>query len=111
MQSNFFQKQNSAAKEEIAFVEGRIKEIEELMKNAEVVDTGSSDSIEIGTEVVVEKNGTEERFSIVGEFEADPISKKLSATSPIGKALLGKKTGSVGRDFFFFFFFFVFRSR
>ncbi len=85
----------SAAKEEIAFVEGRIKEIEELMKNAEVVDTGSSDSIEIGTEVVVEKNGTEERFSIVGEFEADPISKKLSATSPIGKALLGKKTGDI----------------
>ncbi len=85
----------SAAKEEIAFVEGRIKEIEELIKNAEVVDTGSSDKIEIGTEVLVEKNGTEERFSIVGEFEADPISKKLSATSPIGKALLGKKTGDV----------------
>ncbi|HRN70190.1 MAG TPA: transcription elongation factor GreA [Candidatus Woesebacteria bacterium] len=85
----------SAAKEEIAFVEGRIKEIEELMKNAEVVDAGSSDAIEIGTEVIVEKDGSEERFSIVGEFEADPISKKLSATSPIGKALLGKKIGEI----------------
>lgn len=83
----------TAAKEEIAFVEGRIKEIEELMKNAEVVDSASSDGIEIGTEVIVEKDGSEERFSIVGEFEADPMAKKLSATSPIGKALLGKKQG------------------
>jgi transcription elongation factor GreA len=83
----------SAAKEEIAFVEGRIKEIEELMKHAEIIDSKKSDAIEIGTEVLVEKDGSEEKFSIVGEFEADPIAKKLSATSPIGKALLGKKQG------------------
>lgn len=85
----------SAAKEEIAFVEGRIKEIEELMKHAEIIDSKASDAIEIGTEVLVEKDGSEEKFSIVGEFEADPLQKKLSATSPIGKALLGKKQGDI----------------
>lgn len=83
----------SAAKEEIAFVEGRIKEIEELMKNAEVVDPSTSDGIEIGTTVIVEREGNNETFSIVGEFEADPMQKKLSSTSPIGKALLGKQIG------------------
>ncbi len=85
----------SAAKEEIAFVEGRIKEIEELMKNSEIMDPAKSDGIEIGTKVIVERDGKEESFSIVGEFEADPIEKKLSSTSPIGKALLGKKLGDI----------------
>ena len=83
----------SAAKEELAFVEGRIKEIEELMKNAEVIDAKLTDSIEIGTEVTVEKDGNNETFYIVGEFEADPMTKKLSSTSPIGSTLLGKKLG------------------
>ena len=82
-----------AAKEELAFSDGRVKEIEELMKNAEVIDPAQSEGISIGTEVTVEKNGELETFSIVGEFEADPTQKKLSATSPIGKSLLGKKTG------------------
>ena len=83
----------SAAKEELAFVEGRIKEIEELMKNAEVIDAKLTDGIEIGSEVTVEKDGNNETYYIVGEFEADPMAKKLSATSPIGSALLGKKLG------------------
>jgi transcription elongation factor GreA len=42
---------------------------------------------------VVEINGKKEKFEIVGEFEADPLNKKLSHTSPIGKALVGKKIG------------------
>ncbi len=82
-----------AAKEDMAFVEGRIREIETLMKNAEVVAAQKSDWVEIGTTVILEKNGKNETYSIVGEFEADPLAKKLSATSPIGKALLGKKEG------------------
>ena len=85
----------SAAKEELAFIEGRIKEVEELIKNAEIMDPSASDGVEIGSEVIVEKDGTEERFSIVGEFEADPLEKKLSSTSPIGQALLGKKLGDI----------------
>lgn len=85
----------TAAKEELAFVDGRIKEIEELLKRGEVVQTVLSSGIQIGAEVIVEKDGKEETYSIVGEFEADPLNKKLSATSPIGKALLGKNEGDL----------------
>lgn len=83
----------TAAKEDLAFVEGRVQEIEELIKNAVIIDVKAQDGISIGVEVTVEKDGKEETYSIVGEFEADPMLKKLSATSPIGKALLGKKEG------------------
>lgn len=83
----------TAAKEDLAFIEGRIQEIEELMKNAEIIDVKTQNGISIGVEVTVEKDGKEETYSIVGEFEADPLTKKLSATSPIGKALIGKKGG------------------
>ncbi len=83
----------TAAKEDLSFVEGRVQEIEELIKNAVIIDVKAQDGISIGVEVTVEKDGKEETYSIVGEFEADPMLKKLSATSPIGKALLGKKEG------------------
>ena len=69
------------------------KEIEEIVKNAQIIDSTKSAGVNIGDEVTVNKNGKEENFSIVGEFEADPTKKKLSATSPIGKALIGKKEG------------------
>ena len=84
----------TAAKEELAFVEGRIKEIEEIERNAEVVSNNTNSStISLGNQVTVESGGEKEIFRIVGEFEADPMAKKLSSTSPIGKALIGKKTG------------------
>jgi transcription elongation factor GreA len=84
----------TAAKEDLSFVEGRIRELEELMKNAEVIpQDAKSGTVDVGCVVVVEKDGEKDQFIIVGEFEADPIKKKLSQTSPIGKALLGKKVG------------------
>ncbi len=85
----------TAAKEDLSFIEGRVQEIEELIKNAEIIDVKAQDGISIGVEVTVEKDGKEETYSIVGEFEADPMQKKLSATSPIGRALIGKKEGDV----------------
>jgi len=83
----------SAAKEEIAFVEGRIQEIEELINKAVIMVSTPASGITIGTNVIVEKDGKEESYSIVGEFEANPLNNKLSSTSPIGKAFLGKKEG------------------
>lgn len=84
----------TAAKEELAFVDGRILEIEEILKEVEIVSNHSTgNQIELGTSVTVEVNGKKELFQIVGEFEADPMSKKLSHTSPIGQALIGKKQG------------------
>lgn len=84
----------TAAKEDLAFVEGRVRELEELLANADIVDvTADQGAIVIGCKVKVETSGQHHEFMIVGEFEADPTTKKLSHTSPIGKALLGKKVG------------------
>ncbi|NMB84466.1 transcription elongation factor GreA [Candidatus Roizmanbacteria bacterium] len=84
----------SAAKEEVSFIDGRVREIEEILKNVEVVENKTNDdSICIGSKVTVTVNGSQEKFFLVGEFEADPLNKKLSITSPIGSALMGKKVG------------------
>lgn len=81
-----------AAKEDLSFIDGRILEIEEILKTASVVDAHTDNQkISIGNTVVVETNGIKEEYKIVGEFEADPLNKKLSASSPIAKALLGKR--------------------
>lgn len=84
----------SASKEDQGFIEGRIMELEQLLKNVEVVTaSGDAGTIQIGTAVVVDTPNGKDTFYIVGEFEADPMNKKLSQTSPIGKALIGKKVG------------------
>lgn len=84
----------SAAKEDLAFVEGRIQEIEEILKRADVISNHNGNHhVDVGVTVTVEADGNREEYQIVGEFEADPMNKKLSHTSPIGKALLGKKVG------------------
>ena len=84
----------SAAKENLAFVEGRIQEIEELLKNVEIVNNKKNyNQVSLGDTVRVKLDGKEESFDIVGEYEAEPLNKKLSQKSPIGKALLGRKIG------------------
>lgn len=92
------------AKNEQAFIEGRILELEKQIKNARII-TEHSDSkatkgkiIEIGSIVTV-RNKTDgddpETYTIVGSMEADPIDHKISNESPIGKALLGHEKGDV----------------
>jgi len=84
----------SAAKEELSFIEGRIQEIEEILNDFELIEMKSDKKfVQLGSTVVVEINGKKETFQIVGEFEAEPFNRKLSHTSPIGQALLGKKIG------------------
>lgn len=84
----------SSGKEELALVEGRIRELDEILKNVEIVEFSSDTSqVHVGSKVTVEINGSSTIFQIVGEFEADPTQQKLSQSSPIGKALLGKKVG------------------
>lgn len=83
-----------AAREKQAYVEGRIKEIEEILKRVELIDTvKKSSSVGVGVTVTVHVDGGEEEFMIVGAPEANPIEKKISHESPLGKALLGKKVG------------------
>jgi transcription elongation factor GreA len=84
----------SASKEDQAMADGRIFELEMLIKNSEIIDVASdSNIVHLGCSVDVERDGTKETYYIVGEYEADPMNKKLSEISPIGKALIGKKVG------------------
>ena len=82
-----------SAKEELEFLDGRIEELEEVIKGAKVTSAKKSDGIDVGTKVTVKVGGSKVIFDIVGEWEADPINKKISHESPLGKALFGKKVG------------------
>ena len=82
-----------AAREELSFLEGRVEELEDIVARAYVVESKSGDSINIGCKVTVELGGKEHTYEIVGEWEADPMKKKISHTSPLGTALVGKKKG------------------
>jgi transcription elongation factor GreA len=81
------------AKREQAFIEGRISELEEIIKSSKVADETASESIVVGSKVTLHIEGDEEVFHIVGAPEANPTEKKISHESPLGKELLGKKVG------------------
>ena len=88
-----------AAKDEQGQVAARIAELEELIKNAEIItDTDvKADEINLGSSVVLYdiQDDEELEYSIVGTNEADPVHGKISDMSPIGAALIGKKTGDI----------------
>ena len=83
------------ARDEQSFSEGRILELEEMLKDIEVIQDKSSDPnvVEIGDTIIVEKNGESRELTIVGSNEADPLAGKISNESPLGKAFLGKNKG------------------
>ncbi len=86
------------AKEDQAFLEGRIQELEYLLKNATIVaeNDGPVEEVQVGTTVTVqEENYPPETYRIVGAKEADPRNGRISNESPIGSALLGHKVGDV----------------
>jgi len=83
-----------AAKNEQAFVEGRIKELEILLATAKIItENNHNDTIQIGSKVTIREEGIDEKesFVIVGAAEANPSEGKISNESPLGKALLGHK--------------------
>lgn len=82
-----------SAKEELEFLDGRIEELEDVIKTASVAPASKSGGIDVGTKVTVKVGANEVIFNIVGEWEADPMAKKISHESPLGKALVGKKVG------------------
>jgi len=83
------------AKNDQAFVEGRILMLENIVKNATVIESPALPGVvEIGDKVLIQnQDGKIEQFVIVGSAEANPIEGKISNESPVGKALLGKKIG------------------
>ncbi|CAN5560218.1 transcription elongation factor GreA [soil metagenome] len=82
------------AKNEQAFVEGRIQNLSALIKNAVMIDEHTSTThVQIGSTVDVESDDGRERYTIVGSTEAAPADGKISNESPVGRALLGHKKG------------------
>jgi transcription elongation factor GreA len=83
-----------SAKEELEFLDGRIDELTEVVKTASVVSVDIKNAgVSVGTKVTVKVNDLKVAFDIVGEWEADPINKKISHESPLGLALSGRKVG------------------
>lgn len=89
-----------AAKHDQAMNEKRIRDLESLLRNAQILDdaTGEVESVvRLGSTVQVEIEGDEERYTIVGAIEASPTKGFISNESPVGKALLGKRVGAEAR--------------
>lgn len=85
-----------AAKNEQAFVEGRIKELEILLATARVIDEKHPNSglVQVGSTVTIQESGLEpEEYTIVGAAEANPSQGRISNESPLGRSLLNKKPG------------------
>ena len=82
------------ARREQSFVEGRIQALEALLRTAVVVTGGASDgTVAVGSSVVVETDGEQNTWQIVGANEADPGRGNISYASPVGQALMGRRAG------------------
>jgi len=92
--------ENSAyqfGKQEQEFIEGRVEELEEILRNATLLASSTKISkkgvVEVGCKVTVSVGGKRQDYYIVGDWEAKPAERKISGSSPLGQALLGKKIG------------------
>ncbi|MCL1789806.1 MAG: transcription elongation factor GreA [Peptococcaceae bacterium] len=88
------------AKNEQAFIEGRIISLEKMLRNVRVIDETeheASDLVTLGSTVVIRdvEDSVEVQYTIVGSAEADPASSRISNESPVGMAVLGKSKGSI----------------
>ncbi|AXH98941.1 transcription elongation factor GreA [Sporosarcina sp. PTS2304] len=86
-----------SAKEDQAFVEGKISSLESMIRNAVIIteDELNTDEVQLGKTVTFKElpNGEEETYTIVGSAEANPVEGLISNDSPIAKALIGRKKG------------------
>ncbi len=83
----------SSARNEQKMAEGRILEIEDILKNATIISGGNKNQIVLGSTAEIDFGGKNVTYTLVGPTEANPLEGKLSNESPIGKLLLGRKKG------------------
>lgn len=83
------------AKDALAFLEGRVLELEDFIAHAVVSEPVSTETATVGCKVTCESNGKTREFWLVGSREADPSKGKISNESPLGAALMGKRKGDV----------------
>lgn len=85
-----------SAREDMAWAQSRVKEIQDILDNAQIIkNVGTSDMVSIGSNIVVESSGIKKEFTIVGPQEADPIKGKISHESPLGAAFLGHRATEI----------------
>ena len=84
-----------AAKEEQGFIEGRIKELKEILSQAKIIEKREGDKVQIGSFVCLESDEGEKSFQVVEPEEADILQGKISFKSPLGSAILNKKKGDI----------------
>lgn len=82
-----------AARKEQGLVETRIAEIEEILQNAEIIQSSDGSAVVLGSTVELQSADKTVTYTVVGPVEADPLAGKISNESPIGQALMGKKVG------------------
>lgn len=83
-----------AAREELAFIDERIDELEDILNRAQLVASNSDKkTVDIGCKVTVRVGNQEVDYFLVGDWEANPLQKKISVSSPLGQILRGKKVG------------------
>lgn len=83
-----------SAKDEMAFIQGRIHEIEDILKNVTIIENvGGSTTVRIGSTVEVEAKGVKRTYKIVGSDEADPLNGLISNESPMGRSFLNHVVG------------------
>lgn len=83
----------SSARNEQKIAEGRILEIQEILKNVKIIRGGKRTKVDLGATVSLDMGGRKVEYTLVGPTEANPLEGKISNESPIGKALLGHKAG------------------
>ena len=83
----------SSARNEQKIAEGRILEIQDILKNAKIIRGGKKDSAVLGVTVELDMGGRKVEYTLVGPTEANPLEGKISNESPIGKAIFGHKKG------------------
>ena len=88
-----------AARNEQAEIEGRIRQLEQMLENAQIIKEVSKDRVGLGSTVAIQylddDDDEEDEYKIVGSQEADPFESKISNESPIAKAILNKKVGDI----------------
>ena len=84
-----------AAKDELSQIDSKVREIKYLLRSGRIVESKERGIVDFGCQVTVEKEELSMEFTIVEELEANPKAGKISTSSPIGSALLGKKVGEI----------------
>lgn len=82
-----------ASRAKLSFIDSRLTHLKSIIKNSKIITISSTNTVQIGNTVEIKNGNINHIYKLVSKFEADPMNKKISDMSPLGKALLGRKIG------------------